>query len=111
MNEVGAAIHIPPNATRVLKEWGCDLNNFQPTFCHHLTVNDQNGKLIFKAAVSRSFPHSPMKSCLKINRIRSNFKQSWVCRTNGFCHIELTYTTPYTYKRYKKSMERSQEST
>ncbi|KAK5059695.1 hypothetical protein LTR84_009578 [Exophiala bonariae] len=49
MNEVGAAIHIPPNATRILKEWGCDFSTLSPAFCHHLTVNDSNGKLIFKA--------------------------------------------------------------
>ncbi|KAK4936727.1 hypothetical protein LTR10_022451 [Elasticomyces elasticus] len=50
LNEVGAAIHIPPNATRVLNEWGVDRNDLQGTFCYHLTVNDAEGNLLMKAA-------------------------------------------------------------
>ncbi|KAI1176257.1 hypothetical protein F4777DRAFT_588000 [Nemania sp. FL0916] len=33
LNEVGAAIHIPPNATRVLESWDCDFETLSPVIC------------------------------------------------------------------------------
>ncbi|KAI8649947.1 FAD-binding-3 domain-containing protein [Fusarium sp. Ph1] len=47
LNEIGAAIHIPPNATRVLKSWDCDFNDLQAVFCNAIKVYDKTGKLIF----------------------------------------------------------------
>lgn len=40
LNEVGAAIHVAPNATRILKEWGCDFDTLQPVQCNRLLVWD-----------------------------------------------------------------------
>ncbi|KAH6950329.1 3-hydroxybenzoate 6-hydroxylase 1 [Ilyonectria robusta] len=53
LNEVGAAIHIPPNATRVLKHWGCDFEDLQATFCNAIKVYDKTGKLIFIPASTK----------------------------------------------------------
>ncbi|KAF7552181.1 hypothetical protein G7Z17_g4502 [Cylindrodendrum hubeiense] len=50
LNEVGAAIHIPPNATRVLKSWGCDFDDLNPVFCQGINLHDKTGKHIFTAA-------------------------------------------------------------
>ncbi|RSL95400.1 hypothetical protein CEP52_012118 [Fusarium oligoseptatum] len=47
LNEIGAAIHIPPNATRVLKSWDCDFDDLQAVFCNAIKVYDKTGKLIF----------------------------------------------------------------
>jgi salicylate hydroxylase len=33
LNKVGAAIHVAPNATRILKAWGCDLEWLRPVHC------------------------------------------------------------------------------
>ncbi|KAJ5190123.1 FAD/NAD(P)-binding domain-containing protein [Penicillium cinerascens] len=46
-NEVGAAIHVAPNATRILKEWGCNLNGLYPVQCNRLQVWDSEGKSPF----------------------------------------------------------------
>ncbi|KAM6509530.1 hypothetical protein FALCPG4_017181 [Fusarium falciforme] len=43
LNEVGAAIHIPPNATRVLKSWGCDLSSLKPVHCGFININNKDG--------------------------------------------------------------------
>ncbi|CAJ0547396.1 Ff.00g041500.m01.CDS01 [Fusarium sp. VM40] len=47
MNEVGAAIHIAPNASRILKSWGIDFEDLQAVFCNAIKVYDNNRKLIF----------------------------------------------------------------
>lgn len=46
LNEVGAAIHMAPNATRILKDWGCNLENLQPVHCNKLRLWDHQGNLI-----------------------------------------------------------------
>lgn len=51
MNEVGAAIHIAPNASRILKSWGIDFEDLQAVFCNAIKVYDNNGKLIFVPVV------------------------------------------------------------
>ncbi|KAH7357518.1 hypothetical protein BKA66DRAFT_612630 [Pyrenochaeta sp. MPI-SDFR-AT-0127] len=51
-NEVGAAIHLAPNATRVLKAWGCDLQEMNPVPCDHLSVWDHQGNFIATPAVT-----------------------------------------------------------
>jgi salicylate hydroxylase len=50
-NEVGAAIHLAPNATRVLTAWGCDLKKMDPVPCDHLSIWDSNGNFIATPAV------------------------------------------------------------
>ncbi|KIL92376.1 3-hydroxybenzoate 6-hydroxylase 1 [Fusarium avenaceum] len=47
MNEVGAAIHIAPNASRILKSWGIDFEDLQAVFCNAIKVYDNTGKLMF----------------------------------------------------------------
>ncbi|KAL4900723.1 hypothetical protein BDW74DRAFT_170681 [Aspergillus multicolor] len=43
LNEVGAAIHVAPNATRILKAWQCNLDLLQPVQCETLQVWDAMG--------------------------------------------------------------------
>ncbi|KAF5612500.1 hypothetical protein F25303_14365 [Fusarium sp. NRRL 25303] len=50
LHEVGAAIHIPPNATRILKEWGFSPDDLDPVYCKHLTTNSPAGKTLVKVA-------------------------------------------------------------
>ncbi|KAJ6128922.1 hypothetical protein N7471_010139 [Penicillium samsonianum] len=52
-NEVGAAIHIAPNATRVLKDLGCDFNSLHPVQCNRLQVWDPNGSLLWTPVVTK----------------------------------------------------------
>ncbi|KAJ6012638.1 hypothetical protein N7522_002993 [Penicillium canescens] len=52
LNEVGAAIHVPPNATRILKRWGCNLDWLHPVHCEKLQVWDANGKLLWTPIVT-----------------------------------------------------------
>ncbi|KAF4339358.1 3-hydroxybenzoate 6-hydroxylase 1 [Fusarium beomiforme] len=47
LNEIGAAIHIAPNATRVLKSWDIDFTELQAVLCNAIKVYDHTGKLIF----------------------------------------------------------------
>ncbi|KAL5610554.1 hypothetical protein FOBRF1_006671 [Fusarium oxysporum] len=47
LNEIGAAIHIAPNATRVLKSWDIDLTDLQAVLCNAIKIYDHTGKLIF----------------------------------------------------------------
>jgi salicylate hydroxylase len=51
-NEVGAAIHLAPNATRVLKSWDCDFEAMQPSRCEGLDVWNSQGDFIVAAVVS-----------------------------------------------------------
>ncbi|PYH84659.1 hypothetical protein BO82DRAFT_390027 [Aspergillus uvarum CBS 121591] len=39
LNEVGAAIHVAPNATRILRDWGCNFDNLQAW--------DSDGNLVY----------------------------------------------------------------
>ncbi|KAJ4347657.1 hypothetical protein N0V95_005230 [Ascochyta clinopodiicola] len=52
-NEVGAAIHLAPNATRVLKAWDCDLKAMDPSPCDHVSFWKPNGDLIATPAVTK----------------------------------------------------------
>ncbi|QKD62904.2 uncharacterized protein FOBCDRAFT_246147 [Fusarium oxysporum Fo47] len=45
--EIGAAIHIAPNATRVLKSWDIDFAELQAVLCNAIKIYDHTGKLIF----------------------------------------------------------------
>ncbi|KAH7134865.1 hypothetical protein B0J11DRAFT_595681 [Dendryphion nanum] len=54
-NEVGAAIHLAPNATRVLTAWGFDLEKMDPVPCDHLSVWDYKGNFIATPAVTEKF--------------------------------------------------------
>ncbi|KZM28342.1 salicylate 1-monooxygenase [Ascochyta rabiei] len=49
-NEVGAAIHLAPNATRILNAWGFNLQKMNPSPCNHLSVWGSQGNLIAKVA-------------------------------------------------------------
>ncbi|KAE8413919.1 hypothetical protein BDV36DRAFT_303812 [Aspergillus pseudocaelatus] len=53
LNEVGAAIHVAPNATRILKGWGCDLESLHPVHCNKLQVWDASGNLMWTPIVTK----------------------------------------------------------
>ncbi|KAI3336709.1 FAD/NAD(P)-binding domain-containing protein [Xylariaceae sp. AK1471] len=38
LNEVGAAIHIAPNASRVMKSWDCDFETLSPVDCEGISL-------------------------------------------------------------------------
>ncbi|KAI0435092.1 hypothetical protein F5Y09DRAFT_327780 [Xylaria sp. FL1042] len=46
LNEVGAAIHLAPNATRVLKSWDLDFETLSPVYCEAIRFYDENVKLV-----------------------------------------------------------------
>ncbi|KAI1167542.1 hypothetical protein F5B18DRAFT_444466 [Nemania serpens] len=46
LNEVGAAIHLAPNATRVLKSWDCDLAAMYPVECESVTFYSADFKVV-----------------------------------------------------------------
>lgn len=51
-NEVGAAIHVQPNSTRVLKSWGCDLTTLSAVPCESIdSYSGTDLSLIDKTAV------------------------------------------------------------
>lgn len=50
LNEVGAAIHVAPNATRILKAWGVDLASLQPVRCERLVIWDAKEERVLKIA-------------------------------------------------------------
>ncbi|KAJ2973350.1 hypothetical protein NUW58_g8957 [Xylaria curta] len=45
LNEVGAAIHLAPNATRVLRSWDCDFKELSPVPCEAINVYSADFKL------------------------------------------------------------------
>ncbi|KAJ5098206.1 monooxygenase [Penicillium argentinense] len=45
-NEVGAAIHVAPNATRILRDWACDFAALHPVQCKRFQVWDQQANII-----------------------------------------------------------------
>ncbi|KAL3451208.1 hypothetical protein BJX65DRAFT_269150 [Aspergillus insuetus] len=55
LNEVGAAIHVAPNAMRILKVWGCDLDWLRPVHCEKLQVLDADGNLIRTPIVTEEY--------------------------------------------------------
>nr|RBR01147.1 hypothetical protein FVER53263_10647 [Fusarium verticillioides] len=50
LNEIGAAIHIAPNATRVLKSWDIDFTELQAVLCNAIKIYDHKGKPILVTA-------------------------------------------------------------
>ncbi|OGM44354.1 monooxygenase [Aspergillus bombycis] len=52
LNEVGAAIHVAPNATRILKAWGCELKSLHPVYCKKLQVWDASGNLMWTPIIA-----------------------------------------------------------
>ncbi|KAI1194813.1 hypothetical protein F5X97DRAFT_327175 [Nemania serpens] len=53
-NEVGAAIHVQPNSTRVLKSWGCDLTTLSAVPCESIdSYSGTDLNLIDKTAIRR----------------------------------------------------------
>ncbi|KAJ5246005.1 hypothetical protein N7468_000988 [Penicillium chermesinum] len=52
LNETGAAIHVAPNATRILKEWECNMDLLDPVLCKKADVRDSNGNLVRAAVVT-----------------------------------------------------------
>ncbi|KAH6652281.1 hypothetical protein BKA67DRAFT_538101 [Truncatella angustata] len=51
-NEVGAAIHIAPNASRILRSWDMSLDKLAPVICRHLSVWNADGTFIATPAVT-----------------------------------------------------------
>ncbi|KAF2993830.1 hypothetical protein E8E13_002324 [Curvularia kusanoi] len=52
-NEVGAAIHLAPNASRILRTWGIDLNKASPSQCTCIAIWSKEGKYL-KELVSKN---------------------------------------------------------
>ncbi|KAH8166155.1 hypothetical protein CIB48_g2087 [Xylaria polymorpha] len=52
LNEVGAAIHLAPNATRVLKNWDCDFETMSPVECESIRIYSADLKPLQTAATS-----------------------------------------------------------
>ncbi|KAL4878936.1 FAD/NAD(P)-binding domain-containing protein [Aspergillus karnatakaensis] len=52
-NEVGAAIHVAPNASRILKDWGCNFDTLHGVRCEKLQVWDSAGNLICTPVVTK----------------------------------------------------------
>ncbi|KAJ5813245.1 hypothetical protein N7447_010268 [Penicillium robsamsonii] len=52
-NEVGAAIHVAPNASRILKEWECDFEQLQASKCNRLQVWNSSGELLWTPVVTK----------------------------------------------------------
>ncbi|KAJ4246085.1 hypothetical protein NW762_013830 [Fusarium torreyae] len=46
LNEIGAAIHIAPNATRILKSWDIDFEELQAVLCNAIKLYDNTGRLL-----------------------------------------------------------------
>ncbi|KAF1936600.1 FAD/NAD(P)-binding domain-containing protein [Clathrospora elynae] len=53
-SEVGAAIHLAPNATRVLSALGFDMKTMDPVPCDHLSFWDHKGNFIATPAVTEN---------------------------------------------------------
>ncbi|CRL19783.1 Aromatic-ring hydroxylase-like [Penicillium camemberti] len=53
LNEVGAAIHVAPNASRILKEWECDFHTLQASKCNRLQVWNLAGELLWTPIVTK----------------------------------------------------------
>ncbi|KAJ6142737.1 hypothetical protein N7471_002190 [Penicillium samsonianum] len=53
LNEVGAAIHIAPNASRILREWECDFQKLQASQCNRLQVWNSAGELLWTPIVTK----------------------------------------------------------
>ncbi|KAL3483676.1 hypothetical protein BJX62DRAFT_244664 [Aspergillus germanicus] len=55
LNEVGAAIHVAPNATRILKAWGCDLDWLRLVHCEKLQIWNSKGDLVRTPIVTKEY--------------------------------------------------------
>ncbi|KAI8634746.1 FAD/NAD(P)-binding domain-containing protein [Xylariaceae sp. FL1651] len=54
LNEVGAAIHLAPNASRIVKSWDCDLETIAPILCESINHHSATDlKLIQRALVAK----------------------------------------------------------
>ncbi|KAF4865013.1 3-hydroxybenzoate 6-hydroxylase 1 [Colletotrichum siamense] len=53
LNEIGAAIHLPPNGSRVLKGWGCDFDDLNYVYCNSITTYDKSGNFRFVAIATK----------------------------------------------------------
>jgi salicylate hydroxylase len=45
-NEIGAAIHLAPNVTRILREWGVDLDVLKPVTARRIQERDYNNEVV-----------------------------------------------------------------
>ncbi|KAF5987862.1 3-hydroxybenzoate 6-hydroxylase 1 [Fusarium coicis] len=50
LNEIGPAIHIAPNATRVLRSWDIDFTELPAVLCNAIKIYDHTGKPILVTA-------------------------------------------------------------
>ncbi|KAI1126687.1 hypothetical protein F5Y10DRAFT_278637 [Nemania abortiva] len=48
LNEVGAAVHLAPNATRVLSSWDCNFETLSPVDCEGVKVYSPSLKLLYE---------------------------------------------------------------
>ncbi|KAL4928134.1 monooxygenase [Aspergillus undulatus] len=58
LHEVGAAINVAPNASRILRTWGVDFEALQPVHCKHLRVWNANANAIYTPLVTKDIQES-----------------------------------------------------
>ncbi|KAI8950906.1 hypothetical protein F4801DRAFT_590099 [Xylaria longipes] len=69
LNEVGAAIHLAPNATRVMRAWDCDFESMQPVNCESIRAYTQDLKFLDSPDLSVTY---------KQGQEKLGFKDPWL---------------------------------
>jgi hypothetical protein len=95
LNEVGAAIHVAPNATRILKAWGYDLDWLRPVHCEKLQIWNSRGDLVrtpivgFFSYFFLFFVDCWVAFADGVFRLRRSIKILWACMMSGFLRVGL----------------------
>ncbi|KAL4757268.1 uncharacterized protein BDW70DRAFT_163682 [Aspergillus foveolatus] len=55
LHEVGAAIHVAPNASRILQSWGVDMEALQAVECNAIRIWDAQGNFISMTAAANDY--------------------------------------------------------
>ncbi|KAL4972869.1 hypothetical protein BDW66DRAFT_143355 [Aspergillus desertorum] len=55
LHEVGAAIHVAPNASRILKSWGVDMEALQAVECKAIEVWDAQGNFVSTTMAAKHY--------------------------------------------------------
>ncbi|KAL4747963.1 hypothetical protein BDW72DRAFT_162475 [Aspergillus terricola var. indicus] len=55
LHEVGAAIHVAPNASRILQSWGVDMEALQAVQCNAIRVWDAQGNFVSTTAAAKDY--------------------------------------------------------
>ncbi|KAL4993629.1 hypothetical protein BDV10DRAFT_178756 [Aspergillus recurvatus] len=55
LHEVGAAVHVAPNASRILQAWGVDMGALQAVECTAIKVWDAQGNFVSTTAAAKNY--------------------------------------------------------